>query len=278
MNIFYHRFTLRPLQKLNHLGTLSEREGVFLKSESTEGIGYSEYFPHPELGDSNVEEFLDTFKDQIHETQRKALYFLDPQWSQVKTDKIFFNHQLYQVGKNGECSTIKYKIKNEQDNFFQNCPQGIKNIRLDANGLFNTKTWKEYELSIPKEYYHLIEYIEDPLSDINWEDVRIPKAQDFIKGFPSQVKIYKPYREFYPEGANKVIFSGNMGHGLSNYQSYLELLQRGNLDDYHGIITPDLFETSAKIFAGNYQDGFAPNKKILNNYFHELELSPWKIL
>ncbi len=278
MKIFYHRFSLRPLKKLNHLAGLSDRDGVFLRSESTDGIGYSEYFPHPELGDLNVEEFLDTFKDQMHETQMKALYFLDPQWSQVKTGKIFYNHQLYREGERLECTTIKYKIKNDQDFFFQHCPEGIKNIRLDANGLFNANTWRDFELRIPKELYHLIEYIEDPLSLINWEDVSLPKAQDFIKGSPCQVKIYKPYREFYPEETKKVIFSGNMGHGLSNYQGYLELLQKGNLEDYHGIITPNLYENSANIFTGNYQGGFAPNTQLLNHYFHELELRPWKRL
>ena len=274
MKIFFHRFYLKPKIKLNHLSSVEVREGVFLKSEQSGGVGYTEYFPHPELGDLSVNNFLESFMQQKHESQKKALYFLKPEWSRLETNPSFFNHQLYREGETLESGTIKYKIKNEND-FLQNLPSGIQSLRLDANGLFNMNSWTQFEKNIPPKNRMLIDYIEDPLSDEDWHNINLPRARDFIQGTPFEVNIYKPYREFFPVNSKRVIFSGNMGHGLSNYQAYLELLGKGNLKDHHGLLTPDLYENSFDIFTGSFRDGFRPEMNSLKKYFEELKDKTW---
>jgi hypothetical protein len=274
MRILFHRFQLKPKVELNRLSSASFREGVFLKSEGSGGTGYTEYFPHPELGDQDINDFLETFKVQRHETQKKALYLLAPKWSRIESGKAFLNHQLFREGDPIGSGTIKYKIKNEND-FLQSLPSGVKSIRLDANGLFNQNSWKVFEQKALTSHLKLIDYIEDPIADGKWQDIQIPRAVDFINGSPNEVKIYKPYREFYPEGNKRIIFSGNMGHGLSNYQSYLELLERGNLVDHHGLLTPDLYDNLPEIFSGNFQDGFKPELNSLREYFKQLESLTW---
>lgn len=274
MKLFFHRFHLKSKVELNRLSSTSVREGVFLKSEGAGGIGYTEYFPHPELGDQSLNDFLETFKEQKNECQKKAFFLLAPKWSRYESEKSFLNHQLFREGEPLQSDTIKYKIKNEND-LLQALPLGIKSIRLDANGLFNKNSWKVFEQKVLSSHPKAIDYIEDPIADGNWDDVQIPKAVDFIHGSPFEIKIYKPYREFFPEGNKRIIFSGNMGHGLSNYQSYLELLERGNLDDHHGLLTPDLYDNLPEIFSGNFQDGFKPEKNSLREYFKQLESLTW---
>ena len=274
MNIFFHRFYLKPKIKLNHLSSIEVREGVFLKSEQAAGVGYTEYFPHPELGDLGVNNFLESFKQQKHESQKKALYFLKPEWSRLETNPSFFNHQLFREGEKLESGTIKYKIKDKSDCLL-NLPSGIQSIRLDANGLFNMNSWIQFEKKIPPQHWKLIDYIEDPLSDEEWQNIKLPTARDFVKGTPFEVNIYKPYREFFPVNSKRVIFSGNMGHGLSNYQAYLELLGKGNLKDHHGLLTPDLYENSFDIFTGSFRDGFRPEMNSLKKYFEELKDKTW---
>jgi hypothetical protein len=275
MKISFHRFQLKPKRKLNRQSVFGKREGVFLKSEGQQGIGYCEYFPHPELGDESVTLFLETFRDQKNTTQKKALYFLDPKWSRIETEKKFINHQLLRNGDIIESDFVKIKLQDKNDLFFLMSLQGIKKIRLDANGLFDKNNWNEFYHQLLGTHKNLIDYIEDPLSDTSWDSVHLTRARDFIKGAPFEVHIYKPYREFIPDNKKRIIFSGNMGHGLSNYQAYLELISSGNLNEIHGLLTPNLYENSLDIFSGDFRTGFSPNKIFLKNYFHELSIKEW---
>ena len=278
MNIFFHKFKLKPLTSLNRFSGQDSREGVFLKTEGLEGVGFCEYFPHPELGDEDVDHFLSSFYDQKSSAQKKAMYFLSPSWSKTYVPRHFFNHQLVIPESPIESTVLKYKIKHKDDLGFLSLMNHKNKIRLDANGLFDRNSWSTFIQKIPLSSRPYIEYIEDPFATSNWSDIILPRASDFILGNPYEIKIYKPYREFYPKNEKKVIFSGNLGHGLANYQAYLELVQFGNLNEHHGLLTRRIYEETPELFEGNYEIGFSPNQDALHKYFDFLSALNWTTL
>ena len=273
MKIYFHRFTLNPLKPLNRFSREETREGVFLKSDSANGIGMCEYFPHRELEDPAVDEFLETFSEGRFIVQQKALYLLNPYWIRQSASKSFHNHSFSESGM-----VVKYKLKDEKDYSFINQFDKVERYRLDANGLFTDESWKIFYQGLPHEVKVKIEYVEDPLSTVDWSSIKTPCAQDFIKGGPAQLIILKPYRDFYPDTDKTVIFSGNMGHGLSNFQTYLELLDKGNLDLYHGILTPHLYENVPELFVRTRDNQFQPDTKAINDYINHLSSMEWSHL
>jgi hypothetical protein len=277
MQIFFHKFSLSPKKAINRLGSMDSRDGVFLKSLSDHGVGYCEYFPHSEWGDLSVDEFLETFALQKNETQKKAHYFLDPRFTREES-KSFFNHCFYQEPLREYCQKVKYKIKDEKDLRFLTLLESCDMIRLDANGLFNQQTWETFFKQIPTDLRMRIEYIEDPLFDQEWSGVTIPRGRDFIHGSPFEYSIYKPYRDFIPEHQASLIFSGNMGHGLANYQSYLELVEYGDLTLYHGLLTPNLYENLPELFDPDASGGFRPNQHQVKTYLTFLGQQAWRSL
>ena len=254
---------------------MGTRDGVFLKSESNEGTGFCEYFPHPELGDEGVDEFLTSFTQQRTLSQKKATYLLRPKWSRMDATRIFFNHQLFNENDALESPVIKYKIKDRLDlSFLKLLNKGLR-LRLDANGLFDLESWPLFFRSLPSDITQYLDYIEDPLNQLDWSHVALPVAKDFIQGSPFQVNIFKPYRDFYLPNGKRTLFSGNMGHGLSNYQAYLELIEYGDLTDHHGILTDHLYEGTPKLFEGNFTEGFKPNHLAIKDYLAKLKSLDW---
>jgi hypothetical protein len=271
MDISYCKFELKPKYELNHRSGKRPREGVFLRSK----ISYWEYFPHPEFGDESVESFLDSFVYQKSECARKGLTTLVTPLPEVFPENIFFNHYLFGGDLEHHYPVIKYKLKSADDRIFLNLK--CERLRLDANGLFSEKEWASFKMSLPDELIMRLEYVEDPMNHLDWSHSSVNCARDFISGFPYSVRIYKPYREFYPED-DQVIFSGNMGHALSQYLSYLELIERGDLSLIHGLINPSLYEEVPGIFKGDYQNGFSLNQKIIQDYLLSLHSLAWRSL
>ncbi len=271
MDIFYHKFTLTPCQSLNRLSATSPREGVFLRTQNS----FWEYFPHPELGDLSLKDFLAEFVRQEKISTQKALLTLSKPLIKNITPRVFQNHHLWQGSVETYYPVIKYKLKNANDRLFLEfkCEQ----IRLDANGLFTSQGWKDFDSSLPQEFKKKIDYIEDPLSGEDWREVEMRCAKDFIAGSPATFTIYKPYREFYP-ASPRVIFSGNMGHALSQYLSYLELMELGQLSLVHGLINPPLYENVPYLFKGDYERGFILDIDKSSVFLQSLDELVWKKL
>ena len=190
----------------------------------------------------------------------------------------FLNHELFIRGSTPQASILKYKLEDKTDLNFLALIEAGYSIRLDANGIFNEDTWSVFENQIPPIYFSKIEYIEDPLEKSDWKVVRLPKARDFISGDPYQVKIYKPYREFFPAAATQVIFSAPMGHLLGTYLTYLELMEHGDLKLYHGLLTPGLYLDVPDLFQGNFKTGFQLRQDVINNFLAELQNKEWNYL
>lgn len=271
MEISYHKFKLTPRQSLNRLSGTSSREGVFLRSKHS----FWEYFPHPELGDLGLEEFLSQFARQDHVSTQKALLTLSRPLPKALAPRVFHNHYLWQGAEASYFPVIKYKLKSHTDRMFLDFKCG--QLRLDANGLFDSTKWKEFESSLPEEFKQKIDYIEDPLNGTEWSEVKMRCARDFIAGSPATFTIYKPYREFYPSYP-RVIFSGNMGHALSQYLSYLELMEFGQLSLVHGLINPPIYENVPTLFKGDYERGFILDTERSFDFIQSLGNLEWKSL
>lgn len=271
MDIYYHKFSLKPRQELNRLAGKQERQGVFLKSTNS----YWEYFPHPELGDPTVDEFLERFPIQDHPSTQKALSILKAPLPKNIEPRTFQNHYLWLSPTEEYFPVIKYKLKSKTDRRFVdfNCDQ----LRLDANGLFDHEEWTLFESSLSSALKEKIDYVEDPLQTENWSCVGLRSAQDFIPGAPATFTVYKPYRDFFPR-SGQVIFSGNMGHALSQYLSYIELIELGQLSLVHGLINPPLYEDVPQLFQGDHRRGFNLRLDATKKFLQSLENIDWRML
>lgn len=277
MKISFHKFYLTPLRAPNAKSSLAPREGVFLMGERKGNFSFWEYFPHPELGDDSVQEFLKDFPCAKSTAQKKAHLRLSRPLINKSFPK-FLNHELFIKGSIPQAPILKYKLADKADFGFLPLVQAGHIVRLDANGIFNSENWPEFENQIPTQLTSKIEYIEDPLGKCDWQVVNLPKARDFVSGHPYQVKVYKPYRELFPAGASQVIFSAPMGHVLGTYLTYLELIEHGDLLLSHGLLTPGLYHEVPELFQGNYQTGFEPRQSVLENFMQELPNKKWSEL
>jgi hypothetical protein len=279
MKIFYSPYTLIPKKRLNRVSSMNKKQGVFLKAELKNKTYFADYFPHEPLGDRHCDQFLTEFKFQKEEYDKKVFDLLlkDHEFQNI-IPKTFFNHQLWSSGENIQAKTIKYKLQDSQDKkFIPFLEQGTR-VRLDFNALFSKPEYFKFLKDIPDNLIHLIDYAEDPLKETDWADLKIPTARDFIQGDPFEYYIYKPNSEFYPETQAKIIFSSYLGSDLGRYQSYCELLNRGDLSLIHGIATFDYYEEERPIFKGNYGNGFVSDKVIVRKLYKSLSDYNWKTL
>jgi hypothetical protein len=274
MKIFFNRFCLKPISALNAVESDHLREGVFLLGKNQNTTTFWEYFPHPGLGDETVDEFLAEFKLANSIFKQKALFrLMNP--LELKKNLTFLNHELYRSDSELKSKIIKFKLLNKNDFRFLKLIENGHHIRLDANGIFDRQSWTDFEHNIPKDSFPFIDYIEDPLLDLDWSNIPFKVAQDFISGEPFHVKIYKPYRELFPKVTSPIIFSSSMGHLLSTFQTYLELIHFGDLTLYHGIVTPKLYANIPALFIQTGADQFILNDEIIDSFMKDLLNLKW---
>lgn len=276
MDIFFSHYQLTPRRRANSLSDLSTKSGIFLKT-SHEQNEIADYFPHEILGDQSIQEFLESFPDQKNQYHQSILLQLQKKKSPLPQTS-FLNHQLWQEGVKLEAPVVKYKIMEIDEEI----PSAILNsnckIRLDANGIFKNKELSKFLSRLDPDQLNRIEYIEDPNSDGLWTEIPIPCAKDFIKSNSYQILIYKPNREHHLRIPKKTIFSGYMGHPLGTLHAYKELIERGDLHLYHGLLTPNLYQEDIDLFEGNYSLGFKPNTKKINEETSRILDQRWELL
>ena len=274
MKIYFSRYERTPLQKINRLSATTKKNGVLLRSE----FGcYADYFPHTELGDLGVDEFLETFLLLKRPRDLKILSRLKQQ-TNLPESVAFKNHELL-ITKSRKTTLpyIKYKIKDLHD--FDFCQLNFEKVRLDANGLFiNPEEVNHYLRLIPKNIQEKIEYIEDPTPSIDWGLINVATAKDFIEGSGHEYLIYKPDLDFYKNSAKPVIFSSYLGHELGTWQAYEELVQKGNLDLVHGLVSEGVYKEEKMLFDCIDDSYFKPNVIRVHDLFASLHGLDWKYL
>lgn len=277
MKVLYSHYSLTPLKKANRLSSVEPKTGVLLKGVLGDKVLFADYFPHPLLGDRPLEQFLSEFKFQDHNYDRKVFDFLlkDSDLQRL-TPKTFFNHQLWSKGDEVKSKVVKVKIQDEEDFSFLPLLEKKIRVRLDANGLFNKESFQKYLKAIPD--ISSIEYIEDPMKDSEWNGISLPCARDFITGSPYTHIIYKPNCEFYPKEETKIIFSSYLGGNLGRWHSYCELIQKGDLQEVHGIHTEGFYQEEVPLFQGSYETGFIADTQPVKKLYQMVANSNWKQL
>jgi hypothetical protein len=237
MQVYFRPYNLKALRKANRLSSLGTRHGVHLKIKQRFTEHFADYFPHTELGDRPVEQYLPEFKFQAYEYDQKVFHFLLNE-EKLRKKKItpFLNHELWDGITPPTAPVVKYKLMDKEDRRFTRLSSVL---RLDANGLFEKHELLDFLKDVPSSK---IEYIEDPLQSSDWSQLGVKTARDFIAGGPYDYLIHKPNCRFLREKNASVIFSSYMGSDLGLWHAYCELLELGDLKSYHGLLTPNLYE------------------------------------
>ena len=278
MKIYLSPFSLTPKVRLNRTSGPGLHHGFFLMAEDELGVKYSEYFPHVGLGDQSHLEFQHTFPDPLNSYHMKILTQL--RGPKLRLSQVRFkNHELWRPGLPVHSPVIKYKLAHEQDFAFLEPLRVQTRVRLDANGLFNNHSFKKFISAVPEELLSFIDYIEDPTASLDWSEITLPRARDFVPGKPFEFTVYKPNRSQLPPAGEKIIFSGNMGHTLGTLLAYEELVTTGDLQEIHGLLTPDLFEEEdTNLFLGSYSESFSVNLERARSLLRDLEKRDWSAL
>jgi len=279
MKVFYSPYTLTPLKRANRLSSLDPKPGILLKGVLGDKVTFADYFPHLPLGDRNCEQFLQEFKFQNDEYDKKVFDLLLRDYDFQKLSmKKFYNHQLWTGVEPLESKVIKYKMLHSQDrSFMQILEKGLR-LRLDSNALFKRDDFVEFLKDITDKYWPQIDYIEDPLSNKDWKDLKVPAARDFILGEPFDYYIYKPNCEFQPKTDSKIIFSSYLGSDFGRWHTYCEVVQNADLSLIHGIISPGFFKEEKRFIMGSYKDGFIAEESAVKRLYQETSSLPWKSL
>lgn len=277
MKVSVSPYVLTPLKRANRLSSLEQKDGVYLKGELNGKILFADYFPHSSLGDRTVEEFLQSFRFQEHIYDEKVFHFLlKDHLFQDGESKLFKNHLLSQGGDARiDSPVMKYKLHYPEDFGFLPALKNGVILRLDANGLFTRNEFEEFLKQVPKDSLKNIEYIEDPLTDLDWNGLDVPVAQDFIQGTPFDFIIYKPNASFLKPTDKNVIFSSYLGSDLGRWHAASELFTHGDLKLTHGIVTEGFYEEELPLFAGSYQHGFEANKLVLKKMYESIYQRKW---
>jgi len=279
MDIYFSRYKLTPLKRVNRLSSLEEKEGVFLMAEVNGLKVFADYFPHIPLGDSNVDQFLERFHEQDEEYDRKILHLLlaDGKF-QKKECKRFQNHQLWNGSESLNSKLIKYKLFSTTDRaFLEPLSRGIR-VRLDANGMFSEESLSIFLESIPKEFLSLIDYIEDPIRSSHWKDLSVPTARDFLNSETYDYYVYKPNCEFRPETKAKIIYSAYLGSELGAWHTYCEMIDHADSELIQGIVGQGFYKEERGLFKGEFSTGIYPDENVVKNIYQELNLRKWKKL
>lgn len=279
MKVFYSRYTLTPLKRANRLSSLDPKKGVFLKAQLKDYVLFADYFPHIPLGDRPTDQFLDEFKFQRDEYDRKVFELLlrDKDYQKLKP-KPFRNHQLWTGAELLEAQTVKYKLLHAQDRSFLIPLKEGRRVRIDGNAIFNRTEYEEFIKSIPREYHQLIDYIEDPLLEKNWDGLALPSARDFIEAPAFDYYIYKPNCEFMPKTDAKIIFSCYLGGMLGQWHTYCELTEKADLSLTQGIVAHNFYENEKPFLTGSFKQGFIADSEKANGLYQELSDLEWKSL
>lgn len=279
MKVYYSIYTLTPLKRANRLSSMDPKPGVYLKGVLGNTVTYADYFPHLPLGDRCNEVFLEQFKYQNEEYDQKIFDFLlkDKNYQKNKI-KPFKNHQLWTGVESIEAPVVKYKMTYALDRTFLTVLEKGLKLRMDANALFGENELKDFIQSIPVKYHSQIDYLEDPLKDKDWKSSTLPCARDFIEGTPFDFYIYKPNCEFLPKTDAKVIYSSYLGADLGRWHTYCEMVNAGDLNLTHGIISQGFCQEENFFYEGSYQTSFIPNMSKVHAVYQAVHDSDWKLL
>ena len=246
--VFFSEFKLESEFFWNSQTQSKTRDGVLLKVQFENLIGYSCYNPWPELGDETLQEGL---KKQSTNLFQQALY-----WANVDAKaraenqclrnfiKPLKNHQLIQDlrGKAKSDFTV-YKIKMGRDlktegEFLEKHFSGQK-LRLDFNGKMSFQEFSQWWNQLSAKIKNQVDFLEDPfdpsmassplgLDNPLW-------AWDFHQVENPHTVIVKPTRDLCSKGQRQ-IFTHSFDHPIGVVISHYAASQvPGSEQETHGL-------------------------------------------
>lgn len=271
----FHRLT--PLKQLNAFSDQGRRQGVLFRIDQKY---YIDYTPWEQFGDASIDDILEQVKNE-----KKLPSFLESLLEIEKNPlpaKIFLNHSF---GEEKSAKKIKLKYLNSLDETFSIIEQNkAQEYRVDFNGKLDKESFSGLLEKLAEQKIENIEYIEDPCV-LNEELVKKAKEYGYALAcdrintdFTLDYKILKPNIENVEHLTHETIFSSYMGHELGIYHCYQALLRHGNLELYHGIHTPGIYEEYMNIFELSQQGECSLNEDKLKKLYTKLEGTTWKSL
>lgn len=279
MKVLYSHYTLTPIKRANRLSSLEKKQGVLVKGVLGNKVTFADYYPHIPLGDRPVELFLEEFKFQKVEYDQKVFDLLlkDHEFQNLKPKKVFA-HQLWTGTENIESQTVKYKLLYAEDRSFMSLLEKGIRVRLDGNALFTRVEYERFVSEIPQNLHSLIDYLEDPLKEKDWSNLKLKSAQDFIEGSPIDYYIYKPNCEFKPKLDVPLVYSGYLGSSFGFWHTYCDLVQNGDVSVPHGLIARGFYEEEKDFYEGSYLAGFMPKAEVVRSMYQDASNLNWKTL
>lgn len=273
--IMFSKYSLTPkvdLNRFNQKGAL--RNGVILNVDGN----YFDYHPWIEFGDLDVSSFLSNLKRYgINEVAKKSLDL----WSRRSeiSHKSFCNHAF---SKKGDVVKIKYQNFEHLLDFLRRI-ESVGKIRIDFNNQCSFSEVLDIWKSIPTDKKNSIDYFEDPCpKSEKWgtlEEFGITIASDRNSkdGIGHSIDIYKPNVDMPNNSTRRQIFSSYMGHDLGRYMCYLELMEKGDLNEVHGLDTPNIYEEQLELFT-QHKDGLIVKTQAIASLERRLAALDWQSL
>jgi O-succinylbenzoate synthase len=188
MRLFFARYVLHPIKKLNAVSEGAARDGALLKLELPDGTcGYADLHPWPELGDENVSKQLEALKaERPTALTAQSLWMANrdakaraQKTSLARTDVQIPNNFLLAdlasltpalldeiAGKGYRCLKLKcgrdVKVESRAVNLLAD--RGGFRLRLDFNGRGTRESLIQFLERVKPESDSFIDYVEDPAS------------------------------------------------------------------------------------------------------------------
>lgn len=197
MNIFLSRYQLKKKTQVNSLDSTDFEYGALVKVTDSSGRwGVADLKPWPLLGDLPLQKQIEMKGPLFQRSLVLAEEDLKARQNNVSLlqNKVIENNWLITDLTNLEIlkslsGTIKIKCNNQLDQllvFLNAAAQYDLQLRLDFNGSLDAGEFDAFIFSLPAALMKKIEYIEDPLAELNSEwlnwNKKVPLAIDFAKG------------------------------------------------------------------------------------------------
>ena len=254
MHIEYFVDQLSPISRLNKFSNVM-RSVLYFRIDQKY---YLEYHPWKEFGDLSINEMMDRIK-----RSQKLPPFLEFLLKLEKNKKSishlkFLNHLLIKPEDEIDLRTcVKLKVLSPLSLMNSKLAK-LSKLRIDFNNYEDIDELLLWLKTMPPKLKEKIDFLEDP-TDINEINIEIKELgfklaadRNIFNTDIYDFDIYKPNIDG-EKFRQSSIFSSYMGGDLGRYHAYLALMEYGDLNLYHGISTPGIYNDQLDLFVS---DGF----------------------
>jgi hypothetical protein len=293
LQLKYTKLNLVPVESEKEFFLSKNRECLLLRFETLAGVGYSEYTPWEQLGQTDREVILQQVRTSKHHWLVQRTWMDVFKWQRLLEDDLpaFKNHSFAMAGKLLKISNEVLKLKlqgsvSEDLAEVRVRAKEYKTLRLDANFKYQLKEFHQFwDLLGPEQ--GSVDYIEDPIPfdekqyhELENKGVPLAVDQPYNQKKTRQWKrrVYKPSINLQSGLVPQDTFSCNMGHPLGLWQDYCELYQQGDTSQFHGLYMPQLYNDWDTPFRLDSTGLVSVDKAVVIDQYKRLDQLEWKSL